>query len=132
MWLDWGCSWRVGEGWGGVGPYGRHGAFLPSPFYAVNARPARNSFAAQPGPTPLRPRPSVQVTRLHSFAFPLAEVAVAVMAAFPEFVDLLVARLHQVRTLGALGTLRCASQLALATAGGKPHLHGAWGELLLS
>ncbi|KAI3431256.1 hypothetical protein D9Q98_004319 [Chlorella vulgaris] len=38
----------------------------------------------------------VQVTRLHSFAFPVAEVAVAVMAAHPSFVPLLVARLHQV------------------------------------
>ncbi|PSC71897.1 Nucleoporin GLE1 [Micractinium conductrix] len=38
----------------------------------------------------------VQVTRLHSFAFPLAEVAVAVMAAHPDFVPLLAARLHQV------------------------------------
>lgn len=38
----------------------------------------------------------VQVTRLHSFAFPLAEVAVAVMSSHPEFVPLLAARLHQV------------------------------------
>ncbi|KAL4440598.1 hypothetical protein ABPG75_003599 [Micractinium tetrahymenae] len=38
----------------------------------------------------------VQVTRLNSFAFPLAEVAVAVMAAQPDFVPLLAARLHQV------------------------------------
>ncbi|EFN53838.1 hypothetical protein CHLNCDRAFT_135914 [Chlorella variabilis] len=37
----------------------------------------------------------VQVTRLHAFAFPLAEVAVAVMAAHPDFVPLLAARLHQ-------------------------------------
>lgn len=36
----------------------------------------------------------VQITRLHSFAFPLAEVAVAVAAAHPDFVDLLLARLH--------------------------------------
>lgn len=36
------------------------------------------------------------MTRLHSFAFPLAEVAVAVAVAHPEFVPLLVARLHQV------------------------------------
>lgn len=36
-----------------------------------------------------------QVTRLNSFAFPLAEVAVAVMAAQPDFVPLLAARLHQ-------------------------------------
>lgn len=37
-----------------------------------------------------------QVTRLHSFAFPLAEVAVAVMASQPDMVPLLAARLHQV------------------------------------
>lgn len=37
----------------------------------------------------------VQITRLHSFAFPLAEVAVAVAAAHPDFVDLLLARLHE-------------------------------------
>lgn len=37
----------------------------------------------------------VQVTRLPSFAFPLAEVAVAVMAAQPDFVPILAARLHQ-------------------------------------
>ncbi|GAB4823632.1 hypothetical protein N2152v2_010678 [Parachlorella kessleri] len=37
-----------------------------------------------------------QVTRLHPFAFPLAEVAVAVASAHPEFVELLVGRLHQV------------------------------------
>lgn len=36
----------------------------------------------------------VQIARLHSFAFPLAEVAVAVMATHPRFADLLVARLH--------------------------------------
>lgn len=40
---------------------------------------------------------SLQVTRLHSFAFPVAEVAVAVAAAHPDFVPLLVGRLHQVR-----------------------------------
>jgi hypothetical protein len=44
-----------------------------------------------------------QVTRLHSFAFPLAEVAVAVMAAHPEFVPLLAARLHQVCLLCCCG-----------------------------
>ncbi|KAI7837388.1 hypothetical protein COHA_008755 [Chlorella ohadii] len=38
----------------------------------------------------------VQVTRLHSFAFPLGEVAVAVMASQPDMVPLLAARLHQV------------------------------------
>jgi GLE1-like protein len=37
-----------------------------------------------------------QVLRLHSFAFPLAEVAVAVAARFPVFMDLLVAKLQQV------------------------------------
>lgn len=37
------------------------------------------------------------MTRLHSFAFPLAEVAVAVMASQPDMVPLLAARLHQVR-----------------------------------
>lgn len=37
----------------------------------------------------------VQITRLHSFAFPLAEVAVAVGAAHGEFLDLLLARLHR-------------------------------------
>ena len=36
----------------------------------------------------------VQITRLHAFAFPLAEVAVAVGAAHPDFLDILVARLH--------------------------------------
>lgn len=39
---------------------------------------------------------TLQVTRLHSFAFPLAEVAVAVMASQPDMVPLLAARLHQV------------------------------------
>jgi nucleoporin GLE1 len=38
----------------------------------------------------------VQITRLHSFAFPLAEVAVAVGAAYPEFIDILLGQLHQV------------------------------------
>jgi nucleoporin GLE1 len=37
----------------------------------------------------------VQITRLHSFAFPLAEVAVAVAAAHPDFIELLLARLHE-------------------------------------
>lgn len=37
----------------------------------------------------------VQITRLHSFAFPLAEVAVAVGNAFPKFVELLIARLQE-------------------------------------
>lgn len=36
----------------------------------------------------------VQITRLHSFAFPLAEVATAVAAAHPDFIDLLLARMH--------------------------------------
>lgn len=36
----------------------------------------------------------VQITRLHAFAFPLAEVAVAVGAAHPDFVPLLLARLQ--------------------------------------
>jgi hypothetical protein len=44
--------------------------------------------------------PLLQVTRLHAFAFPLAEVAVAVAAQHPEFAPLLVARLHQVSNLG--------------------------------
>jgi nucleoporin GLE1 len=39
----------------------------------------------------------VQVTRLQSFAFPLAEVAVAVAAAHPELGDILMARLNEVR-----------------------------------
>jgi nucleoporin GLE1 len=38
----------------------------------------------------------VQITRLHSFAFPLAEVAVAVAAAHPDFAHLLLGRLHAV------------------------------------
>ena len=38
----------------------------------------------------------VQVLRLHAFAFPLAEVAVAVAAAHPDFMPLLLARLHEV------------------------------------
>lgn len=37
----------------------------------------------------------VQVTRLHAFAFPLGEVAAAVAAAHPDFVDLLLGHLHQ-------------------------------------
>jgi len=37
----------------------------------------------------------VQITRLHSFAFPLAEVTVAVAAAHPDFIELLLARLHE-------------------------------------
>jgi len=36
----------------------------------------------------------VQITRLHSFAFPLAEVAAAVGAAHPVFIDILLAKLH--------------------------------------
>ena len=36
----------------------------------------------------------VQITRLHSFAFPLAEVAVAVASAHPDFLPFLLARLH--------------------------------------
>lgn len=36
----------------------------------------------------------VQITRLHSFAFPLAEVATAVGSVHTEFVDILLARLH--------------------------------------
>jgi hypothetical protein len=50
-----------------------------------------------PHTTPHHATSTPQVTRLHSFAFPLAEVAVAVMAAHPDFVPLLAARLHQVR-----------------------------------
>jgi hypothetical protein len=38
----------------------------------------------------------MQVTRLQSFAFPLAEVAVAVASAHADFVDILLARLQQV------------------------------------
>ena len=38
----------------------------------------------------------VQVVRLHSFAFPLAEVAVSVAAVFPDFMALLLAKIHQV------------------------------------
>lgn len=41
----------------------------------------------------------MQVLRLHAFAFPLAEVAVAVAAAHPDFMPLLLVRLHQVRLL---------------------------------
>ena len=54
---------------------------------------------APPPPPPHPPAPlplPLQVTRLHSFAFPLAEVAVALMVACPDFVPLLVGRLHQV------------------------------------
>lgn len=38
----------------------------------------------------------VQITRLHSFAFPLAEVAVGVGVAHPEFIAMLIARLNSV------------------------------------
>lgn len=38
----------------------------------------------------------VQITRLHSFAFPLAEVAVAVASMNPDFVELLLGQLHKV------------------------------------
>lgn len=41
----------------------------------------------------------VQITRLHSFAFPLAEVAVTVAVGHPHFVDLLLSRLHEVSPL---------------------------------
>lgn len=40
---------------------------------------------------------ALQVQRLHAFAFPLAEVAVAVAGPHPEFLDILLARLHRVR-----------------------------------
>ena len=40
---------------------------------------------------------ALQVQRLHAFAFPLAEVAVAVAAEHPVLLDLLLARLHQAR-----------------------------------
>ena len=49
--------------------------------------------------------------RLHAFAFPLAEVAVAVGAAHPAFMPLLLARLHQalccVATLQRTQAARC-------------------------
>lgn len=47
-----------------------------------------------------------QVTRLHAFAFPLAEVAVAVAASNPDFVPLLAARLHQVCACSRVGRVR--------------------------
>ena len=59
----------------------------------------------------------LQVTRLHSFAFPLAEVAVAVMAAHPDFVPLLAARLHQVGVGGRVGgTGPCTDRSAACSA----------------
>lgn len=65
----------------------------------------------------LRRPPPPQVTRLHSFAFPLAEVAVAVMAAHPDLVPLLAARLHQVG--GCLGGVE--PHLLWAAAAPAPH-----------
>jgi hypothetical protein len=50
----------------------------------------------------------VQVLRIGSFAFPLAYVCVAVGAAVPPFMDLLLAKLQQVGVSG--GVMYCAAQ----------------------
>ena len=61
----------------------------------------------------------MQVQRLHAFAFPLAEVAVAVAVAHPEFMDLLLARLHKASTLAIQWTgLRRSQDLTCASASG--------------
>ena len=80
------------RGPGGFRTGGCRHPLMARPWLHATRRDSQLTRRAAPPPPPYS-----QVTRLHPFAFPLGEVAVAVMAAHPDLVPLLAARLHQAR-----------------------------------